>query len=90
MIRLITTGVVLLFAFWLFRRVTAIGRSTPAGGTEAMSRAQALAVLGLENDATRQEIVAAHRQLIQKLHPDRGGSDYLAAQINQAKAVLLD
>jgi hypothetical protein len=54
-----------------------------------MDRAEALAVLGLKDGATRDEIVAAHRQLIQKLHPDRGGNDYLAAQINRARDVLL-
>ncbi|NQX88178.1 MAG: DnaJ domain-containing protein [Halioglobus sp.] len=54
-----------------------------------MSRTQALAVLGLEDGASEEDIVAAHRKLIQKLHPDRGGNDYLAAQINQAKDILL-
>jgi hypothetical protein len=54
-----------------------------------MGRSEALAVLGLEDGASKDDIIAAHRKLIQKLHPDRGGNDYLAAQINQAKDLLL-
>ena len=58
-------------------------------GSQQMSASQALAVLGLDADASEQDIVAAHRRLMQKLHPDRGGSTYLAATLNRAKEVLL-
>jgi thiol:disulfide interchange protein len=56
---------------------------------DAMSLDEAYAVLGLKKNASPQEIVDAHRKLMQKLHPDRGGSDYFAAKINLAKAILL-
>jgi hypothetical protein len=63
------------------------GAGGPATGT--MSREQAFEVLGLEVGAGEEEIKAAHHRLIANLHPDHGGSTYLAAQINQAKDVLL-
>ena len=68
------------------------GQEEAPGGRESsgeMNRREALAVLGLGEDASEEEIVSAHRRLIQKLHPDRGGNDYLAAKINQAKDFLL-
>jgi len=66
-------------------------RSRPATppGSGAMSREEALAVLGLPPDAGEDEIKAAHHRLIAGLHPDRGGSNWLAANVNEARRVLL-
>jgi curved DNA-binding protein CbpA len=54
-----------------------------------MTREEALQVLGLAPGASNAEIRAAYHNLIRKLHPDHGGSDYLAAKVNQARDILI-
>jgi len=63
--------------------------STQRANTTSMDRTLALQILGLSQGVTDKAIKEAHRKLISGMHPDHGGSDYLAAQINQAKDFLL-
>jgi hypothetical protein len=65
------------------------GQPPPRAQRADMTRDEALAILGLASGATEEEIRAAHRRLILRVHPDAGGSADLAARINRAKDVLL-
>lgn len=96
-LRLATPILVRLLPFWLARHNQPNGpgipgqNAGPAGFRRPpdMTRAHALEVLDLHEGASRDEILNAYRELIKKVHPDRGGSSYLAAEVNRARDVLL-
>ncbi len=74
---------------WREEAPAAGGRGAEAFGEGPMSRDEAYRILGLDPGAGTEEIKEAYHRLMAGLHPDHGGSTYLAAKINQAKDVLL-
>lgn len=75
---------------WLDRSFPDWRDAAPPAGSAAMTRAEALAILGLAEGASARQIKEAHRRLMAAAHPDHGGSDWLAARINRARDLLLD
>lgn len=67
----------------------ASGQRQAPDSESTMTRELALEILGLEGDPDKKTIIKAHRSLMQKMHPDRGGSGYLAQKVNAAKDFLI-
>jgi hypothetical protein len=78
-----------LLEAWLDRTHPGWREAGQAAPAEAPDRLEALAILGLTEGATEEEIRAAHARLMRAAHPDAGGSDWLAARLNAARDVLL-
>jgi DnaJ-domain-containing protein 1 len=91
-----TDGVALLQSYldryhpgWHERAQGGSSAGRAATGSAEMSREEACEVLGVEADASREEILEAWRRLIKRVHPDKGGSAFLTNKLNTAKDVLL-
>lgn len=83
-------GLWVMRAYLLARQIKATGAQAPQKSDGPMSRAEALDILGLEEGAGADEIEDAYKALIMKNHPDQGGTDWLAARLNEARDTLLD
>jgi hypothetical protein len=68
---------------------SAANSSAPGARPTRMSREEALSVLGLDEGASRSDVTREYKRLMKRLHPDVGGSRYLAAKLNEAREVLL-
>lgn len=79
----------LLQTYVLRNNKTGSGQSYQPTNLSELSEKEAYEILGLEPNASKDDVIKAHKRLMQRLHPDRGGSDYLAARINAAKDKLV-
>lgn len=88
---LLAAGGVTAIEAWRARAGDAdTGEAPPSSPpTRRMSEEEALSVLGLKPGASAEDVRSAYRKLIAQLHPDKGGTDYLAAKINEARDLLL-
>lgn len=85
---LILSGIIF---WWASRRFRPTAPPPPSSSiSPTLTERDAREVLGLGLAPSREDIIEAHRRLMQKVHPDLGGSTYLARQLNEAKKVLLE
>jgi DnaJ homolog subfamily C member 19 len=84
------TVIRVLRGFWTERLRVASRSRSPSPQSHTLSRQEALEILGLREGASRDDILRTYRELMRKLHPDSGGSGYLATKLNQAKDTLLE
>lgn len=87
---IIISAVVLALLLWFLHRRTRPKQSHQSPGlAPTQSRSEAERLLGLSAPYTEADVIAAHRRLMQKVHPDKGGTVALAQTLNEAKRVLL-
>jgi DnaJ family protein C protein 19 len=79
----------LIYQKWRAAQGRRLGGGTSRRSSGQMTREEAYEVLGLQPGASESDIRDAHRRLMRGAHPDAGGSDWLAARINQARDILL-
>jgi DnaJ family protein C protein 19 len=79
----------LIYQKWRATRGRRLGGGTSRRSSSQMTREEAYQVLGLQPGASETDIRDAHHRLMRGAHPDAGGSDWLAARINQARDILL-
>ena len=92
---LVAAGGVTAIELWRERAVKSMSDMAPGAGMAPAPRAamgveEAAAILGVAVDASDDDVRTAHRKLIGQLHPDKGGTDYLAAKINDARNIMLE
>lgn len=90
---LIAAGGVTAIELWSGRAIKGLEDMAPGAGTGSaapLKAEEAAAILGVAIDATEDDVKAAHKKLIGQLHPDKGGTDYLAAKVNDARRVMLE
>ena len=88
------SGPLLLTSLWILRakRIYDLffkNRNNFNNNAKVTSEDEAYKILGLDFDATKDDIISAHKELIRKNHPDKGGSDYLSSKVNEARDILL-
>ena len=89
---LVAAGGVTAIEAWRSNHASDLDEPNPTSSgppARAMGEDEALSVLGLVKGADAEQIRLAHRKLIAQLHPDKGGTDYLAAKINEARDFLM-